>query len=109
MSRVAVVMLLAARNDVEVDTKDRHGRSPLSYAANEAVVKLLVARDVEVDTKDNHGRSPPSYAAERGIVKLLLWRHPENLALDVTHRSGVISRHKVTYIKQSWSRGVWES
>ena len=40
-----------------------------------------------------------SYAAEHGrdaIVKLLLWRHPENLAIDVTHRSCVISRQKVT-------------
>ena len=63
-------------DDVEVDTKDNHGHSLLSYATehvNEAVVKILVAwDDIEVDTKDDHGRSPLSYAAEHGIRRW--WR-----------------------------------
>ena len=38
----AAVKILVARDDVEVDSKDEDGRSPLSYAArygNEAVVR----------------------------------------------------------------------
>ena len=56
----AVVKILVARDDVEVNTTDSEGRSPLLQAAeegHEAVVKLLVARDdVEVNTKDETGR-----------------------------------------------------
>jgi ankyrin repeat protein len=39
-----VARLLVARDDVEADSKDRDGRTPLSYAAasgHEAVVRLL--------------------------------------------------------------------
>ena len=68
-------------------------------------MKLFVMQDdIEGDTKDNHGHLLLSYATKHGyesllhnaIVKLLLWHHPEHLAIDVTHQSGVISRHKVT-------------
>jgi ankyrin repeat protein len=72
------------RDDVEADSKDNDGRTPLSHAAesgHEAVVKLLMGRDdVEADSKDNDGRTPLSHAAESGheaVVKLLTERDQE--------------------------------
>ena len=62
-------MMLVARDDVEVNTKDDsdHGRSPLSYTTehgNEGVVKILLRRDnVKVDTRYEAGRTLLSYAA----------------------------------------------
>jgi ankyrin repeat protein len=55
------------RKDVEADSKNSYGRTPLSWAAergHKAVVRLLVERnDVEADSKDNDGRTPLSWAA----------------------------------------------
>jgi hypothetical protein len=51
-----VVRLLLARADVEVNSKDRHGRTPLSRAAengHNGVVRML----------DGHGQTPLSMAA----------------------------------------------
>ncbi|KAF7181985.1 hypothetical protein CNMCM7691_001373 [Aspergillus felis] len=62
-----------------LDSKDRDGLTPLSWAAakgSEATVKLLLATgDVDPDSKDNAGRTPLSWATAKGrevIVKLLL-------------------------------------
>ncbi|KAF8458748.1 hypothetical protein BDZ91DRAFT_800171 [Kalaharituber pfeilii] len=67
------------------DSKDGHGRTPLSYAAMEghvALVRLLVDReDVDADLKDNYGGTPLSWAATRGheaIVRLLVERGDVN-------------------------------
>jgi hypothetical protein len=74
-----VKLLLEKDTDVEADSKDWDGRTPLSWAAgsgHEAVVKLLLARpDVGANSKDWDGQTPLSWAAERGheaVVKLLL-------------------------------------
>jgi ankyrin repeat protein len=68
--------------DVEADSKDEYGQTPLSYAAeggHETVVRLLVNRnDVEADSKDKCDRTPLSYAAEEGhetVVRLLVNRN----------------------------------
>ena len=57
-------------DDIEVNTKDKAGRSLLSYAVQhgcKAVVKILVVQDdVEVNTKDTCGCSPLSYATKFG-------------------------------------------
>jgi ankyrin repeat protein len=48
-----VVKLLVERDDVEADSKDQYGRTPLSWAAaigHEAVAKLLLAKNI-VDHK----------------------------------------------------------
>mgnify|MGYP001658928036 CR=1 FL=1 len=77
--------LLVERDDVEADSKNKYGRTPLSYAAGslsfaaeyglEALVKLLVERDdVEVDSMDNNDRTPLLWAARYGreaMVELL--------------------------------------
>ncbi|KAL8901819.1 MAG: hypothetical protein Q9207_005011 [Kuettlingeria erythrocarpa] len=73
----AVVKLLLARDDVEVDWEDKQGQTPLSWAAqdgHEAVVKLLLARDdVEVDSQIVMMIFERSYIArDSEMVKLLL-------------------------------------
>ena len=60
------VRLLLERENVDADSKDNDGRSPLSWAAeseDEPIVRLLLERmDVEADSKDNNGDSPLSWA-----------------------------------------------
>ncbi|KAH7012312.1 ankyrin repeat-containing domain protein [Microdochium trichocladiopsis] len=81
LSRYGVVGALWAilkRAGVNIDPKDSHGRTPLSWAAGsgqEAVVKLLLKKGADIDLKDRYVRTPLSYAAEQGheaVVKLLL-------------------------------------
>lgn len=82
-------VLLERRHDV--DSRDRFGRTPLSYAAgngHEAIVKLLLDRNAAVDSLDIISRTPLPYAAENGheaIVKLLLDR---NAAVDSQDEDG---------------------
>jgi ankyrin repeat protein len=74
-----IVKLLLATEGIDVDLKDKYGRTPLLWAAangHEAVVKLLLATEgIDVDLKDKYGRTPLSWAAANGhkaIIKLLL-------------------------------------
>jgi len=71
--------LLLAKADVDPNSKDNDGQTPLSRAAEngyEEVVKLLLAKvDVNPDLKDNNGRTPLSWAVanrQEEVVKLLL-------------------------------------
>ncbi|PVI08160.1 hypothetical protein DM02DRAFT_579308 [Periconia macrospinosa] len=75
----AVVNLLSSTSEVDVDTKDVHGQTPLWWAAekgHEAVVKLLLSTDrAKTEGKDDKGQTPLSRAAANGhkaVVKLLL-------------------------------------
>ncbi|KAF2181217.1 ankyrin, partial [Zopfia rhizophila CBS 207.26] len=70
--------LLLETGKVEVDSKDKDDRTPLSWAAwygHEAVVKLLLETGkVEMDSKDKDDRTPLSWAVQYGheaVVKLL--------------------------------------
>ncbi|KAF4337557.1 ankyrin [Fusarium beomiforme] len=81
----AIVKKLLATEGVDVNSKDRHGRTPLSLAAmrgHKAVIKLLLATEgVDVNSKDRHGRTPLSRAAENGheaVAKLLLAKTSAN-------------------------------
>ena len=74
--RDTIMILL---NKVDMDPKDRNGRTPLSWATEngqEAVVELLLSRaQVDVNSRDCTGRTPLWLAAENGhkaIAKLLL-------------------------------------
>ena len=77
--REAIVKLLLETNQVDVNSKDRLDRTPLSYAAqigNQEIVRfLLETNNVDVNSKDRWDSTPLCYAAENGnetIVKLLL-------------------------------------
>ena len=66
MRHETVVKLLVERNDVDADSKDENGRTPLSWAGaggHEAVVKLLAERD---DVKADSNFSWPMCTALRG-------------------------------------------
>jgi hypothetical protein len=74
----AMVKLLLATDEVEVELKDKEGRTSLSRAAkngHKAVVKLLLeAAKVDVNAKFKDGQTPLSLAAASGhkaVVKLL--------------------------------------
>jgi len=75
---VKIVWLLLEREGVDADSKDRDGRTPLSWAArngHEAVVKLLLEKGAELETKSSNGQTPLSWAARSGreaVVELLV-------------------------------------
>ncbi|KAM0189624.1 hypothetical protein ACHAPQ_010500 [Fusarium lateritium] len=71
------------RTGLEIDCEDRHGRTPLSYAAElgwEKTVSLLVKEGGEIDSQAigpylDAGRTPLTYAAHaghEGITRILL-------------------------------------
>jgi len=73
-----IMVGMFGHEDIDLDSKDTYGRTPLSWAAangHEAVVKLLLLeKAVDVDSKDDYGQTPLSWAAEGGheaVVKLL--------------------------------------
>lgn len=73
------VSFLIKRGEGEVDSRDKSGRTPLSWAAGgafQAVVKLLLETGkADINSKDNNGMTPLGWAAERGdekVVQMLL-------------------------------------
>ena len=82
-----VIKLLLKRRDVNPNSPDGNGRTPLSFATNEpwkpcyenkSVMELLLERgEIDPNAQDSNGRTPLSFAAESGnkhLVKLLLER-----------------------------------
>lgn len=74
-----IVRLLLDSGKVDANSKDNHGQTPLSRAAQcdqEAVVRVLLESEkVNADSKDNHDQTPLSWAAEYGreaVVRVLL-------------------------------------
>jgi ankyrin repeat protein len=72
-----VVKLLLGKG-AELETNDKNGQTPLSWAAEngrEAVVKLLLAKGgIDLNSKDGYGQTPLLHAAGKGheaVVKLL--------------------------------------
>lgn len=77
----SIIRLLLERSDVDPDSKDSDGKTPLSLivaVGQESIARLLLERsDVEPGSKDQYGRTPLSFAAFYGnenIVSLLLGR-----------------------------------
>ncbi|KAH7175771.1 hypothetical protein EDB81DRAFT_836086 [Dactylonectria macrodidyma] len=59
--KAVVRILLLATGKADIDTKDRNGRTPLSYAAangHEAVVRLLFNRGAHTEAPDEKGWTP---------------------------------------------------
>ena len=66
---VKTVVQLLLESKVEVDSRDKDSRTPLSWAAergHKAVVQLLLESNTEADSKDKDGRTPLSWAATEG-------------------------------------------
>jgi ankyrin repeat protein len=103
-----IVRLLLATGNVDLNSKDVHDRTPLSYAAHngsEVIVKLLLGTNrVEIDTKDKLGRTPMCWAAEYGhkeIVELLLATGQVDVCSEVYGRT-LLSWGR----KMSWERDI---
>jgi hypothetical protein len=84
-----MLTFLYALGKLDVESKDRFDRTPLSWAAekgHEAVVKLLLEKGADLEAKDKSGgRTPLLWAAEKGheaVVKLLLEKGAELEAKD---------------------------
>jgi ankyrin repeat protein len=80
-----VVEMLVVRDDIDADSKDGDGRTPLLWAVeigHKAVVEILVARDdVDVDLKDRWEWTPLSQVAGSGhdtVVEVLAKRWWKN-------------------------------
>ncbi|KAK3181463.1 hypothetical protein K4F52_007173 [Lecanicillium sp. MT-2017a] len=78
-NKEAVVRLLLDTGKVDINSRDKRGRSPLSWAAGSGdgvMVKLLVDTGrADVDTRDIDEKTPLLWAAIRGheaVVKLLV-------------------------------------
>jgi ankyrin repeat protein len=76
-----ITAVVNSEDNVDVDSKDEKGRTPLLWAAangHETVVKLLLDKEgVDPDSKDKIRRTPLWWAAANGhetVVKLLLDR-----------------------------------
>jgi ankyrin repeat protein len=89
---VLLAFLLNSAN-VDADSKDQQGRTPLSRAAEkgyESVVRLLLITErVDADSKDQQGRTPLSWAIEEGhegVAKLLLTT--ERINADLKDQQG---------------------
>jgi len=68
------------QDDVNTDTSDVNGQTPLYYAAlyvRDGVVKMLLGRkDVNPDKLDKHGRTPLSFAARNGYSWMIALLQP---------------------------------
>ena len=63
------VTQLLNHKDIDSETQDNNGRTPLSLAAEEGctdIISLLLGADVNPNTKDNNDRTALSYAADTG-------------------------------------------
>jgi len=72
------IVKLLIEQDVDMNSKNVNGRTPLSLTAEYGIVKLLIERDdVDMNSKDDYGRTSLSWAAAHGhetIVKMLIER-----------------------------------
>ncbi|KAH7008755.1 ankyrin repeat-containing domain protein [Ilyonectria destructans] len=82
------ILKRADQTGINIDAKDSHGRTPLSWAAehgHEAVVRLLFDRGAHIEAADEVGQTPLSWAAAKGheaVVQLLLDRGAHIEAAD---------------------------
>jgi ankyrin repeat protein len=84
---MAVVRLLLD-NDVNAESRDKCGWTPLFWAVKMACEELLLVRGVSVESRDEYGRTLLSWAAGYGneaVVRLLL---AEGADANSKHRYG---------------------
>jgi len=93
MSPLLAILRNLDKVDIEVDSKDDMGRTPLLWAAwngHEAVVKLLLEKDALLESKDNNSWTPLLWAARNrheAVVKVLLEKGAELESKDNNGRT----------------------
>ncbi|KAL4894320.1 hypothetical protein BDV59DRAFT_16942 [Aspergillus ambiguus] len=106
----AVVKILLETGKVDVESKSRFHRTPLSWAAangHEGVVRLLLdTGKVDVESKDSrYGRTPLSWAAEfghEGVMRLLL----ETRKVDIESKDSQFGRTPLSWAAEYGHEGV---
>ena len=74
--RSAVIPLLLAHPDMDVNVKDRSGYTPFSYACGgrpSCVREMLKDSRVKVNEPDNDGHTPLHRAAHNGYLDIIRW------------------------------------
>ncbi|KAI9666582.1 MAG: hypothetical protein M1821_004518 [Bathelium mastoideum] len=105
-----VVKLLLSIADIEVNSMNEDGRTPLSWAAecgHQGIVQLLLEMSqVDVDSKDTEeGRTPLSWATENGhegIVQLLL----KTGQVDVDSKDTKDGRTPLSWAAENGHQGI---
>lgn len=84
----AVIKLLLGLKQVDIDSEDSQGLTPLSWAAanwNPSITKLLLEHGASMEAKNRRGLTPLLWAAEKGrgpMAKLLLGHGADREAKD---------------------------
>ena len=82
---VVTAELSLAQDDINLDSKDNYGRTPIAWAAlngYSAVVEMLLAQGADITSTNIEGQSPLLLAAQGGhvtMVTLLLAREDVDL------------------------------
>ena len=68
----SIVQMIIEQNNININSKDSGGKTPLSWNGHEAVVRLLIGGDdVDINSKDNYGTTPLLWAAASGHVDVV--------------------------------------
>ena len=107
-SRSAVIPLLLAHPDIDVNVKDIIGQSPFLYACygnTSCVRELLKDSRVKVNEPDNYGRTPLYHAARYGQLDVIMWWIASGREMDL----GEDGNFESDAIGTAWKRGKTEA
>ncbi|KAJ4248484.1 hypothetical protein NW762_012822 [Fusarium torreyae] len=79
-SHASVISRLMAQDGVDVNARDKTGKTPFSHAVTAgcqavALLKTLQSKEADINTRDDDGQTPLSRAAQRGnadVIEFLL-------------------------------------
>ncbi|KAI9747798.1 MAG: hypothetical protein M4579_007384, partial [Chaenotheca gracillima] len=90
----AVMALLLSTNEINVNARERNGRTALSWAAGNGylarVKALLAIPGIDPNLKDNKGRTPLDWAKRNGHIKVIDFLRMKPIPSDDEDELGVI-------------------
>ncbi|KAH7176156.1 hypothetical protein EDB81DRAFT_32969 [Dactylonectria macrodidyma] len=96
---ILAFILASGKYNADVESKDKAGRTPLSYAIENgheaAIVRLLLDRGAQIEAADRNGRTPLLHATanrfgSEAVVRLLLDRGAQIEAADKDGRTPLL-------------------